>query len=191
MQRRWPPLEAGWLPRTREAMRVPVLGGAIELSARVDLVVGRPAVDEASVAIVDVKSGARQVEHRDDLLYYALVEALRAGAPPFVAATYYTRTGELDVEPVTAPLLFGAVHRTVAGVRILRDRARGIEPARHSPSRCSRCAGLSGAEDHGTATATPRTSRGPSVQVAGGTRSETAPAPPAPTPTAATHRTAA
>jgi hypothetical protein len=123
--RRWPVLEPAWLPRTQESLRVGLAGGAVELAARVDLAVGRPAEDRASVAIVEVKSGVRRVEHRADLHFYALIEALRSPAPPFVVATYYTRTGELDVDPVTEELLATASRRALAGTRLLRQRANG------------------------------------------------------------------
>ncbi len=139
LQRRWPALDPGWLPRTQQTMRVPLLDGTVMLSARADLVVGRPAEDEASVAIVEVKSGARQVGHRADLHFYALVETLRSSAPPFVVATYYTRTGELDVEAVTGPLLFAAAHRTVTGARLLRDEDRGMDGLRRPHALCVRC----------------------------------------------------
>ena len=112
--RRWPRLNPAWLPRTQEALRVGLADGAVELSARVDLAVGKPAQPRASVAIVEVKSGARRIEHRADLHFYALIEALRNPAPPFVVATYYTRTGELDVDPVTEELLVAAGRRTAA-----------------------------------------------------------------------------
>ncbi len=127
--RRWPALEPAWLPRTQEALRVGLAGGAVELSARVDLAVGRPAEDRSSVAIVEVKSGIRRIEHRADLHFYALIEALRSPAPPFVVATYYTRTGELDVDPVTEDLLVAASRRTLAGTRVLVQRAKGpVQP---------------------------------------------------------------
>ena len=42
LRERWPLLTPGWLPRTQEAMRVGLLGGAVELAARVDLALGRP-----------------------------------------------------------------------------------------------------------------------------------------------------
>ena len=77
------------------------------------------------MAIVEVKSGVRRVEHRADLHFYALIEALRSPAPPFVVATYYTRTGELDVDPVTEELLATASRRALAGTRLLRQRANG------------------------------------------------------------------
>jgi hypothetical protein len=117
--RRWPALDPAWLPRTEEPMRADLAGGAVVLAARVDLAVGRPGLDVASVAVVEVKSGARRGEHRDDLGFYALIEALRHPAPPFAVATYYTRTGELDVEPVSDELLWAAADRTVAGALAL------------------------------------------------------------------------
>jgi hypothetical protein len=116
---RWPALEASWLPRTQESIRAVLAGGRVELSARVDLAIGRRDADEASVAIVELKSGARRPGHRGDLRFYALVEALRSPAPPFAVATYYSRTGELDVEPVTHELLVEAARRCVAGIRAL------------------------------------------------------------------------
>ena len=137
--RRWPTLDPAWLPRTQETLRVRSGGGAVELSARVDLVIGRPSRDEGSVAIVEVKSGARRVEHRADVHFYALLEALRSPAPPFAVATYYARTGELDVDPVTDELLVAAARRTAVGARRLVDLAGGIEPDRGPGPLCGRC----------------------------------------------------
>lgn len=137
--RHWPALDPAWLPRTQESMRVGLAHGAVELSARVDLAIGRPAEDEASVALVEIKAGGRRVEHRADLHFYALVEALRSPAPPFVVATYYTRTGELDVDPVTEELLVGAVRRTIVGTRSLWNLAHGANPRRTPNSLCGRC----------------------------------------------------
>ncbi len=140
--RRWPALDPGWMPRTQEALRVVLANGAVELSARVDLAIGRPVDDQASVAIVEVKSGVRRVEHRTDLHFYALIESLRNPAPPFVVATYYTRTGELDVDPVSEDLLVGAARRTLAGIRLLRDLSTGADPRRTPNGLCGLCAAL-------------------------------------------------
>ena len=140
LRRRWPTLDPAWLPRTQETLRVRSSGGAVELSARVDLIIGRPSRDEGSVAMVEVKSGSRRVEHRADLHFYALLEALRSPAPPFAVATYYSRTGELDVDPVTDELLVAAARRTAVGARRLVDLARGVEPDRRPGSLCGRCA---------------------------------------------------
>ena len=139
LRRRWPALDPSWLPRTQAAMRVGLADGSVELSARVDLAIGRPARDEASVALVEVTSGSPRAEHRADLHFYALLEALRSSAPPFVVATYYTRSGELDVDPVTDELLVGAARRTLAGARRLRQQADGTELAPAPSSLCARC----------------------------------------------------
>jgi hypothetical protein len=116
---RWPRLDPAWLPRTQVPMRVGLAGGSIELSGRVDLAIGRPGLGVASVAIVEVKSGVRRPEHRHDLHFYALLETLRSPAPPFAVATYYSRTGELDVDPVSDELLASAARRTAAGIRAM------------------------------------------------------------------------
>ena len=86
--------------------------------------------------------GTRRVEHRAELHFYALVETLRSLTPPFVVATYYTRTGELDTDPVTAELLAAAARRTVAGARSLLGLAQGVEPRRTPNGLCGSCAAL-------------------------------------------------
>jgi hypothetical protein len=142
---RWPALDPAWLPRTEESMRVALAGGSVELAARVDLAVGRPGLDVASVGIIEVKSGSRRPEHRLDLGFYALVETLRRPAPPFVVATYYTRGGELDVEPVSDELLADAARRTVAGVRAMQGAAvRGDGGG--VPGACAGCTAQAGFE---------------------------------------------
>ncbi len=142
LRRRWPALGPSWMPRTQESMRVGLAGGAVELSARVDLAIGKPAEDEASVALVEIKSGARRPDHRADLHFYALIEAVRNPAPPFAVATYYTRTGELDVDPVTEELLVGAARRTLAGACALLRGAGGPDPHRHPNALCWLCSSL-------------------------------------------------
>jgi hypothetical protein len=135
---RWPRLDPAWLPRTQVPMRVGLAGGSIELSGRVDLAIGRPELAVASVAIVEVKSGARRLEHRKDLHFYALVETLRNPAPPFAVATYYTRTGELDVDPVSDELLASAARRTLAGIEALSRTGGdtvGSGPASRQPGK--------------------------------------------------------
>jgi hypothetical protein len=142
LRNRWPDLSPGWLPRTQETMRVGLVGGAVELAARVDLALGGPSVDEASVALVEIKAGARRVEHRAELHFYALLETLRSLTPPFVVATYYTRTGELDTDPVTAELLAAAARRTLTGARSLLGLAAGHEPRPTPNGLCGVCAAL-------------------------------------------------
>ena len=57
LRRRWPRLVPAWMPRTQEPMRVMAGGGGVELAARVDLALGLPGREVASVALVELKSG--------------------------------------------------------------------------------------------------------------------------------------
>jgi hypothetical protein len=123
LRRRWPALAPSWMPRFGLPMRVPVAGGAVLLSGRVDLAIGRPARDEASVALVEVAAGVRRPAHTQQRAWLALLETLRSGVPPFAVATYFTRTGELDTEPVDATLLGLAAHRAARGVAALTGGA--------------------------------------------------------------------
>ena len=132
---RWPTLDASWMPRTQEMLRAPLVGGAVELCVRVDLALGRPIAREASVALVDVVSGVRRPAHGDDRRFAALVAALRGPVPPFAVATYYSRTGELDVDPVDHEFLVVGAQRCLAGVQVLA----GSDPVPSDGSACAAC----------------------------------------------------
>ena len=139
---RWPALSPAWLPRTQERLEVPLCGGRVVLAGVVDLVLGTPAQDRASVCLVELKSGTRRIEHRGDLHFYALLEALRSGAPPFRIATYYSATGELDAERVDEDTLVHALARVLDGALRLCRLAAGAEPGRTPNHLCAWCAGL-------------------------------------------------
>jgi hypothetical protein len=66
---------------------------------------GRPGVSPPQVGIVDFKSGAERQEHRDDARFYALLECLRNGVPPFRIASYYLDSGEPRPEDVNEGVL--------------------------------------------------------------------------------------
>jgi len=140
----WPVPSPAWLARTQDRIVVPLVGGRVLLSGVVDLAFGAQAADQASVCLVEVKSGARRVEHRADLHFYALLEMLRAGAPPFRVATYYTATGELDMEPIGEGVLVGALQRVVAATAKMCRLATGATPVPTPNPLCAWCVGLPG-----------------------------------------------
>lgn len=123
MLSRWPRLSPAWLPRTQERIAIPLAGGAIVLVGIVDLVIGRPSRGRASVEVIDVKSGRPRLDDREDLRYYALLETLRSGAPPFRVATFYTRTGQVDFEDVTDEVLTCTVRSVLSAVEQLAGGA--------------------------------------------------------------------
>ncbi|MGH8995924.1 MAG: PD-(D/E)XK nuclease family protein [Acidimicrobiales bacterium] len=116
MVSRWPRLSPAWLPRTQERIAIPLGGGSIVLIGIIDLIVGAPSAGRASVGLVEVKSGRPRPEDRDDLHFYALLETLRSGAPPFRLATFYTRSGQVSTEDVGDELLIDAVRRVLTGI---------------------------------------------------------------------------
>ncbi len=114
---RWPRLSPGWMPRTQERVAVPLAGGNVVLAGVIDLVIGSPSSGQATVGLVEAKSGRPRLEDRDDLRFYALLETLRSGAPPFRVATFYTRSGQVDAEDVYDELLASCVMRVLGAIR--------------------------------------------------------------------------
>jgi hypothetical protein len=112
----FPPLDKAWRPRLESAARVQVPGNPITLRAKVDLALGRARGTEARVLVVDFKSGRPYGHHLDDLRFYALLETLRSGVPPFRVATYYLDSGTWHHEDVTVGLLQVALRRVIAAV---------------------------------------------------------------------------
>jgi hypothetical protein len=133
---RWPPFDPSWLPRTDEVLRVPLRDSPVELTTRVDLAIGRPAVDIATVALVELATGGLRPGHRHARAFDALVETLRSSVPPFAVITYYSRTGEVDVDPVDHELLAAAARRCVTGTR----RLLGTESPTDDTGWCGGCA---------------------------------------------------
>jgi hypothetical protein len=142
LRARWPVLNPAWLARTQERIEIPLCGGRIVLAGVLDLVLGAPAHDRASICLVELKSGARRIEHRGDLRFYALLETLRSGSPPFRMATYYSASGELDADPVDEDTLVSALRRTLEGATRLCRLSSGAEPARTPNPLCAWCGAL-------------------------------------------------
>jgi hypothetical protein len=143
----WPPVERAWIPRVESGVRVPLCAGRVVLRAKYDLAFGRPAGTEARVIIVDFKTGGEYARYSDDLRFYALVETLRSGVPPFRVASYYLDTGDFFVETVTEELLALAARRTVDGVRAMLETREGGRAPRLTPGGwCRFCPAQSGCE---------------------------------------------
>ena len=109
----FPPLKATWRPRTESPVKHQL--GRIVLRARVDLALGRSEGDRAGMLIVDFKTGRPYPAHLDDLRFYALVETLRIGVPPFRVASYYLDTASWHAEDITEDLLALTVRRVGDG----------------------------------------------------------------------------
>lgn len=136
----WPPLRAAWWPRCELPVRAELCGGRVILSGRVDLCLGRAVGSEARCLFVDLKTGGHYPAHLDDLRFYALVQTLRIGVPPFRVASYYLDSAGFAAEDVTAATLETALRRTVGGVRTMGELASGDRAPEVTPNpRCSYC----------------------------------------------------
>lgn len=136
----FPPLQRAWRPRLESRARVELCAGRIVLRSKVDLALGRAVGTEARVLIVDFKTGQAHRAHLDDLRYYALVECLRMGVPPFRIATYYLDSARWQHEDVTEDVLETAARRVVAGVTTLAELRLGERAPTLSPGpSCSYC----------------------------------------------------
>ena len=71
--------------------------------------------------------------HAEDLRFYALLETLRVGVPPFRVASWYLDSGHWHAEDVDEDLLAAAARRTADGVRTLVDLRLGRRPPAVSP----------------------------------------------------------
>jgi hypothetical protein len=109
----FPPLKSAWRPRTECPVKHQL--GQVVLRARVDLALGRSEGDRAGMLIVDFKTGRPYPAHLDDLRFYALVETLRIGVPPFRVASYYLDTATWHAEDIDADILAMTVRRVTDG----------------------------------------------------------------------------
>lgn len=127
----WPPVDRRWHPRTEASARVQLFDGRVTLGAKYDMAFGASEGMRARVVIVDFKTGKRQPGHVDDLRYYALVETLKTGVPPFRVASYYLEEADFHVETITEELLDTAIRRTADGIRrivALQSREPNLNP---------------------------------------------------------------
>jgi len=136
----FPPLEARWRPVPESRLRADLCNDKVVLSGKVDLTIGRPEGTRAGKVLIDLKTGSFAPNHRDDLRFYALIEAVRIGVPPRLLATYYLDGGRLQDETVTEDLLASALERVVHGVdAAIALRHEGREPVLRPGPPCRWC----------------------------------------------------
>ena len=126
----FPPIKRAWRPRLESTLLTSLCGDRIVVRGKVDLALGQARGTTAGVLIVDFKTGKPRRDHTDDLRFYALLETLRAGVPPFRVASWYLDSGQCHPEDVDEPLLQAAARRLVDGARKLCE----LDVARRPPT---------------------------------------------------------
>jgi hypothetical protein len=127
----FPRLKAAWRPRTEAPAKHRI--GQVLLRARVDLALGRSEGDRAGMLIVDFKTGRPYAAHMDDLRFYALVETLRIGVPPFRVASYYLDSATWHAEDITTDILALTVRRVGDGAHKMAELELHEREATFSP----------------------------------------------------------
>ena len=135
----FPPLKPKWRPATDSPIRAELHGGMVVLSGKPDLTLGQPEGTVAGKVIIDFKTGRFSPSHREDLRFYALLEALRI-LPPRLLATYYLDQGRFHPEEVTRDLLLSAAERVIDGAhRYVELASRHREPTVAPSQACRWC----------------------------------------------------
>ncbi len=143
----FPRLEPKWRPVTESTQIVDLVGGRIRLRGKVDLTLGVARGTTAGKVVIDLKTGAPNAVHRDDLRFYALLDAIRVGVPPRLVASFYLDLGEARTEVVTEDVLDATVARTVDAARRLTALRAGTAVPAYRPSfACRWCIALHGCD---------------------------------------------
>ena len=107
--------------------------------------------DQSGKVIVDFKTGNPSPDHRDDLWFYALLNAIRIGTPPPMIASYYLHRGEFSPQAVTDGVLEATIARISDAIwRIVAVRFGGAEASTQTGPGCRWCPKLETSES-GTA----------------------------------------
>lgn len=143
----FPRLEPKWRPVTESSQVVELAEGRVRLRGKVDLTLGAARGTQAGKVVIDLKTGVPNPVHRDDLRFYALLDAIRLGTPPRLVASFYLDLGEARTEAVTEGVLDAAVARTVDGAtRIAALRAGTATPVYRPSFGCRWCGQLPSCE---------------------------------------------
>lgn len=134
----FPPLRRDWQPRTDTPIVVWLCEDRISLRGRPDLAFGQARGDEAGVLIVDLKTGRSYPQHLDDLRFYALLQTLKVGVPPYRVAGYYLDSATFHAEDVTPATLESAAGRAVDGIRKIARLLAEEGPATINPGAACR-----------------------------------------------------
>jgi hypothetical protein len=135
----FPALRRGWRPRLESALTLDLCGGGVVLRGKVDLALGGAVGSTARVLIVDFKTGLPRAVHAEDLRFYALLETVRVGVPPFRLATFSLDSGTWAAEDVDEQVLVAAAERTIAAAERLVGLEQGAAPTLRPGPACRWC----------------------------------------------------
>jgi hypothetical protein len=129
-------------PATELPIRAELLGGALVVSGKLDLLLGTPdRLDpmRATRIAIDLKTGGAYPQYAEDNRLYALVLALRFGVPPFRVASFFLEGGTWQAEDVAEDTLFHAADRVIEAARSAASMRSGRDPSLTPGPWCGWC----------------------------------------------------
>jgi PD-(D/E)XK nuclease superfamily len=129
-------------PATELPIRAELLGGALVVSGKLDLLLGTPDRLEpmrATRIAIDLKTGSAYPQYAEDNRLYALVLALRFGVPPFRVASFFLEGGTWQAEDVAEDTLFHAADRVIEAARSAASMRSGRDPSLTPGPWCGWC----------------------------------------------------
>ncbi len=105
----------------------------VVFSGKIDLRLGSVQTNTASTLLIDFKTGKPSTSDFDDLRFYALIETLRTGLPPFRLANVYLKNATHSVEDYDEEILWNAAERAVDGALRMSEISNGEREAFLTP----------------------------------------------------------
>lgn len=135
----FPPIGRAWRPSCESRRRVELCDDQLVLTGRFDLTLGLPDGDTSGRVVIDLKTGGLRPQHREELRYYALLEALVNGVPPARVANFYLDSGRVDFEDVDDGVLEASLRQIVGAGRRLVALRQGATPVERPGPACTWC----------------------------------------------------
>ena len=110
-------IPAHWMPRSAVRVIQRLSGGNVVLRDVIDLMIGTPTSEVASVALFDVTTSPLGEGAERSMRYHALMETLRSSVMPLRTCTFSSATGEIWVCDVDYELLARSVEDVLASLR--------------------------------------------------------------------------
>lgn len=126
------PMRGELRPVAEYSLRAEFAGGAVNVSGRIDLMLGALEAGRPTRVLLDLKTRGARPEHPEDMRLYALLHLLRFGVAPRRVATFFLDSGGWQPEEVTEETLSRAADRVeraiVRAARLLADDAPVLTP---------------------------------------------------------------
>jgi hypothetical protein len=135
----FPPLRDAWHPNAEASTAAFAGHRRIIFRGKIDLRLGTLHHERASTLILDFKTGNPSFADREDLRFYALLETLRTGVPPFRWANLYLSAGRTEHEDFSEGALHAAARRLVDGTRKIAALHAGAQPSLSPGPTCTFC----------------------------------------------------